>query len=71
MCGAQQGASTVNPNVERAASELAAGSVELVAHLDLMRPDIRLPASHCTLASSRRVALDKHLTVSVPQLHLL
>lgn len=61
----------MNPNVGRAASELAAGSVELVPHLDLMRPDIRLPASHCTLASSRRVALDKHLTVSVPQLHLL
>ena len=47
-CGAQQGAGTVHPDMERAASEGAAAPVELVVPLDLMRTDIRLPASHCS-----------------------
>lgn len=45
--GAQQGASTVNPHMERAGSELG-----LVAHLDPLRPDIRLLVSYFSFAPS-------------------
>ena len=52
LWGAQQEASRGDADMERTASESAAASVELLAHLDGVRPGIRLPASPLSFALS-------------------